>query len=385
MHVRQRQEGTVESEDEGRESEGEEQDYQSDYDHNEVQYVETRSHARPSNEHHPTQPRPGHISRSGTINRQQSELVQPGTSNAIHPHHLHHPQGPAVRMNRIDPPYKQSTQHGGNPVGLRSCEAPPNSRNRFADSSTTHHPSHDFRFRPPLSDRHHSHSRVQSHARTHYGPPSNFARDARPRALVPSPPPDLPPPRQGTKRRNPEQSDDDGTQFRTGLRFHRINSRGQLIPRAEADSLLPRNSQATVPRQTYQRHPQHPDSSHASTNKRLRASTPQTRAAYSVPHDGQFNTSVLMPSTSHQLYTGGHRQPSRYPSFRSPGHYTQGHPVSAIEEEDAQMAEQPMYTGQADPDDYDSNYYHQEDDAYEGQDFCAEGDYFNDGYSGERR
>lgn len=48
------------------------------------------------------------------------------------------------------------------------------------------------------------------------------------------------------------------------------------------------------------------------------------------------------------------------------------------------MAEQPMYAGQADPNDYDSNYYHQEDDAYKGQDFRTEGDYFDDGYSGER-
>ena len=197
-----------------------------------------------------------------------------------------------------------------------------------------------------------------------YEPPPNSTHS---RLLAP--PPDLSPPRQGTKRRNVEWSDDDGAGFKPGLRFHRIGSQGQLVRQDEADSLYSRNPPASIPQQSYQRHPPRSDPPHVGTNKCRRGNTSQSRAAYSLPHDDQVRPSML--STSHQLQTPTYHQPSLHRSFQPPGCYTPIQSASTIEEEDGQMGEHPG--------DYGNQYtrYHGEDndDAYDGRDYYVEGDY----------
>ena len=88
------------------------------------------------------------------------------------------------------------------------------------------------------------------------------------------------------------------------------------------------------------------------------------------------------PGTVRQRHTGpgGCDQPSRSRnlSFQSP-HYSRVH--SVIEEDDTQTGEQFNYTG-----DYGSQYTSDyQDGADGGQDFRADGGYFNDGYSTEEQ
>jgi hypothetical protein len=155
-------------------------------------------------------------SRSGTISCQQSVQHDTPDDGLIYPH------PPLHSTACIDTPRRQSTQCGGTPVNLRSHNVFPDNRKQFAVPSTTHRPSHDFHSWQSLSDNltlRGSHSHLPSHARMLYEPPPNSTH-----SHLLAPPPDLSPPRQGTKRRNVEWSDDNGAGFEPGLCFHHIGS-----------------------------------------------------------------------------------------------------------------------------------------------------------------
>jgi hypothetical protein len=331
----------------------------------EVQYNATRTHSRSPKEY-PTKSGLRPNSESGTVTRQQSVQLVSSDDDVIRP-----PPPPQSTV-RVDVSRQPSTQRAGTSIDPRSHEGLyvfPNNRERFAVPPTTHRPLRDFRSQPsPSGDptQRGSHFHLPSEARTHH---ETLPDSARPR--LPAPPPNLPPPRQGTKRRNPGWSDDDSARFNTGPYFHRIDAQGRLNPRGRVNSSHPRNPQTAIPQQSYQRHPQRSDLPRANPNKRPRASTSQGHAAHSIPHDDQVRTSI--PSTSHQLRAADYHQPQRHQSFQAPAQYTRAHPVPTIEEEE--------FVHAGDPDDYGSQHigHRMDDDAH------GEGDYFNDGYSVEKR
>ena len=229
-HVR-RGRREVESEDEeAGEDDYEEEQYTGnriDNNHGEVQYIETRTRSRSSNERpcRPTQVTQPQF-RPKSIGRQQSGF---GAADEEVTSPLGSP--PLRSAFRTNVPCQQSILRGSTPVDPRSHKESsvlPNSRTRFAAQSATHS-SHRFHSQPPPSG-HRSHSHLPSHAGLR---PSN---STHPRSLAPSmaPPPNIPLSGQGAKRRNPDWSDDGGTQPNTGMYFHYVDDIGRLVPRAEA-------------------------------------------------------------------------------------------------------------------------------------------------------
>ena len=294
-----------------------------DDDDDEIQSNTTLKRGRSLNED-VVQSRPQPKRSRSDVNNHQRSVQLGGTSDG----EASRVRPPPQSTGRLNIARQQSFRRGGTPVDPRAHEALPNHRQRSVVQST----------RRPSPTHHDSFVRPSTSTRPRLPPQSgNFSRPRR-----------------------AEWSDDDNAQFGTLLRPHQIETRGQFIPQAEADSRHPRDSRL---QQSYQRHsnPRHPG-----TNIPPRAGTSQGHAAHSIPHHSSYTS---MPSNTQQHHPASYHR-TLHRSLRSPERY-RGIRASPIEEE-VPMGGQLTYPGRY-------SGYHQ------GQDYYSDGGYFDDTYGGEDR